>query len=199
MDHHAQFTNDANGTQRTQIVSQHQPISHQINIVKHRASFVPLCRTKLKARELMLIDKRHRKCLKVIELSIDQFTRRNIKYFIKFLGKTTIRVQRMDKTNREMMNFLNPRTYQNTIASCSAALTEASEKCSGVRRSSKNTANDFVPFNTYYMTAKNWFDQCKVTLLSEMFWIPMLVVIEQVHFGHQSTAICLLYYNFIDS
>lgn len=87
----------------------------------------------------------------------------------------------MDKVNREMMNhFLNSNTFQNTIASCTAALTESLEKWEGVRKSSKFTMNDDVAFNVYFRAAKNWFDQCKVALLSEVHWIPMFAVIEQV-------------------
>ena len=177
--HNEQCTNDAKGTQSTQSVSRRQTMLVKMDIEKHRA--VSLCSSKLKDRELTLIDKRQKKCLEVIELSIDQFTRRNTKYFIEFRGKTTIRVQRMDKTNREMMNlFLNPQTYRKTIASCSAALTAALQRWDGIHRSTNFTESDAVPFKAYYRTAKNWFDQCKVTLLSEVYWIPMLAVIEQV-------------------
>ena len=164
------------------IVSENQLISNG-NGQDTRAGteWIPQCRSKLKERELMLIGKRQKKCLDVIALSVDQFTRQNTRYFIEIRGKTTIRVQRMDKTNREMVNhFLNPQTQKYTIASCSAALTEALAKWGGVRRSSKFTEDDNVPFKAYYRTAQNWFDQCKVPLLSKVYWIPIFAVIQQV-------------------
>ena len=155
--------------------------SDRVRMDKKREGWVPLCRSKLKDRELMLIGKRYQKCLDVISLSIDQFARQNTKYFIELRGKTTIRVERMDKINREMMNhYLNPQTRQNSIATCSAALDNSLRNWEGVRKSTKFTMNGDVAFNVYFRTAKNWFDQCKVTLLSKAYWIPLLAVIQEV-------------------
>ena len=155
--------------------------SHRIGTNKHPSDWIPLCRSKLKGRELVLIANRYRKCLDVISLSIDQFARQNTRYFIELRGKTTIRVERMDKINREMMNhYLNLQTYQHSIATCSAALDDSLRKWEGVRKSNKFAGNDDVTFNVYFRIAKNWFDQCKVTLLSEAYWIPMFAVIEDV-------------------
>ena len=167
-------------TYNTDATPFHLNVSNGLSIRKKddkRKRWIPMCRTKLRDRELMLIEKRQQKCRDVVTLSIDQFTRQNFRYFLEVRGKKTIRVERMDKVNREMMNhYLNPQTHQHTIDSCSAALSESLGKWEGVRKSTKFTKKDSVAFNVYFRTAKNWFDQCKVTLLSEVYWIPIFVV-----------------------
>lgn len=143
--------------------------------------WIPLCRARLKDRELSLITKRQQKCIKVIALSVDQFTRQNTSYFIDLRGSTTVRVQRMDQVNREMTShFLSNDFHRNTIASSSAALTATLKRWSGVQKSQKVQKQDVVEFGVYFKIAKNWLDQCKVDLLTEIYWIPLFAVIQQV-------------------
>ena len=134
-----------------------------------------------KERELMLITKRQQECLDVIALSIDQFSRQNMRYFIELRGSSTVRVQRMDRVNREMMShFLSESFHRDSISSCSAALTATLERWNGVQKSVKIQTEDAVEFSVYFKIAKNWLDQCKVDLLIDIYWIPLFAVIGQV-------------------
>ena len=167
--------------------------------------WIPLCRSKLKVRmnsvsfthylqttvlslsydakerEITLHQKRLRKCTEIINQSIDQFTRQNIKCFIELHGECSIRVQRMDRINHEMMqHFLSDEFIEKTITSCSAALAETLQRWKGVLKSKKFSAADDVEFYDYFTIAKNWMDQRKVKMMTEVFWIPLFAVIEQV-------------------
>ena len=151
---------------------------------KHSADstrWIPLCRSKLKEREMTLCRKRLQKYLEIINQSMDQFTRQNIRFFIEFHGETTIRVQRMDKTNREMTtHFLSDQFIQNMTSSYSAVLNTALQRWNGVLKSKKFDKEDDVEFNVYFKAAKNWMDQRKINMLSDVFWIPLFAVIDQV-------------------
>lgn len=142
-----------------------------------------------KERELTLFQQRQQKYMEVVQLSMDQFTRQNIRFFIEIRGEITIRVQRMDEINREMMkHFLRDQFCENVINSCTAALDESLQRWGGVKNSKQFSEDDDVAFNVYFRTAKNWFDQRKVAILS-MFWIPLFVVIEQVTRIYHSKSI----------
>ena len=112
---------------------------------------------------------------------MDQFTRQNTECFVELRGEITIRVQRMDKINYEMkQHFLSDKFTEKTTVSCSAALTESLQRWKGVLKSEKVTAADDINFNDYFKIAKKWMDQQKVKMLTEVFWIPLFAVIEQV-------------------
>ena len=130
---------------------------------------------------MTLYQKRLQKCMEVIHQSMDQFTRQNIECFIELHSESSIRVQRMDKINHEMkQHFLSDKFIEKMTTSYSAALAEALKKWNGVWRSEKVSAADDIQFNDYFKIAKNWMDQQKVKMLTEVFWIPLFAVIEQV-------------------
>ena len=120
--------------------------------------------------------------MEVIRASIGQFARQNIRFFIELRGETTIRVQRMDNVNREMMgHFLSTKFLENLVSSHSTALTESLQKWKGVLKSKKFNKEDDVEFSEYFKAAKNWLDQRKSNMLNEVIWIPLFSVIHQVH------------------
>lgn len=128
-----------------------------------------------------LFENRRVKCLDVIEVSMDQFTRQNIRFFVELRGETTIRVTRMDAINREMRkHFLSDQFFQNMTRSCSAALAESLRGWKGVLKSKKFSAAATVEFSAYFKTAKNWLDQRKTKMLCDVLWVPLFAVIEQV-------------------
>lgn len=134
-----------------------------------------------KEREMTLHQKRLQKFVEVINQSMDQFTRQNIRFFIEIQGETTIKVQRMDRINREMSKYcFGDRFIQNMTRSCSEILTESLQRWKGVLKSQKFSAQDDVAFKVYFKTAKNWLDQRKISTLCGVFWIPLFEIIEQV-------------------
>jgi len=139
-----------------------------------------LCKSKLKERELKLILDRQTECFRIIEHSMEQFARQNQQYFIERRGITTVRVQRMDRVNHEAVpQYLNSEFLLDLINSCSAAISRLLNGWSGVSKSKKFKKQQVVHFNEYFKTAKNWFDQSKVNLLSDLYWTPLFTAIDQ--------------------
>merc|ERR1719229_13501 len=136
--------------------------------------WVAPCRLKLKKRELELIRNRQSAFYRILEHSMDLFRRQNHRYFIELRRMTTVRVQRMDQINHHSVSlYFDDKFLSNVTASCSAAFTVMLDRWNGVTKSRKFSANEPVDFHDYYKTAKNWFDQRKVDLLTDLYWIPL--------------------------
>ena len=176
---------------------------------RNGAQWIPLCRAKLKVciksrdiwwwlilviytimsiccgqeREMELIQNRQTACFRIIEHSMEQFGRQNQKCFMEQHGITTVRVQRMDQVNHEQVaHHLGPTFWRHQLESCSVAIYGSLNHWSGVSKSRKFKKIDTIHFNEYFKTAKNWFDQRKVELLSDLYWTPLFTAIDQVWF-----------------
>lgn len=136
-------------------------------------------------RERTLTELRLSESCKIVKRSLQQFAEQNNQYFInlKLKRSTPIKVQRMDRINGEMMaKFLNEHILRQMTEQYSMTVNQSLNRWEGVQRSLKFKKGKAMAIDSYFKTAKNWFDQHKIELLSEMCWTPLFKALQQVCF-----------------
>ena len=87
----------------------------------------------------------------------------------------------MDRTNREVMvKYLNEQIIRQMIEQYSLTVNQSLNRWEGVQRSLKFKKGKPMAIESYFKTAKNWFDQHKIEFLSEMCWTPLFKALHQV-------------------
>jgi len=150
-------------------------------------NWTPLVKTKIKKREMQLMARRMIAFREILNSSIQQFSLQNRRYFVEQRGKTTIRVDRMERANLRMSNeWFDDDKLRRVLSECGQQIDITLRNWRGVRNSQK-IRECTVSFRTYFNIAKNWFDQIKSNEMTIHFWIPILSSID--HFTRGAAAL----------
>ena len=136
--------------------------------------------TNVQQRELQLMAKRMGAFRHILASSIEQFSRQNHHYFVEQRGKTTIRIELMQRANMEKSReWFEEAKLRRILSECGQHIEITLRNWRGVRNSQK-IRECTVTFRTYFNIAKNWFDQVKSNTMTLHFWTPILCAIDTV-------------------
>ena len=132
-------------------------------------------RDKLSKRESILLQKRIKIIHQIIELSLTQFKTENLSNFQQY---NNIQIDTMHSINTRLFNeyFVNGDKATNIRLKTEKAITKQLEKWRGVQRSKKVVK----AFRDYFKISKNWFDQKKIEIIADNFYLPIIKLMYQV-------------------
>ena len=132
-------------------------------------------------REQNLTESRLKESWLIVQRSLKQFAAQKSEYFIERKGCSTINVQRMDRVNHEMMHhFMSNDQLGKLRNSFLSIANDSLQKWTGIQKSDRLRRGDIRSYDAYFKTARNWFDQHKIELLSRLCWTPLFQSVEQL-------------------
>eukprot|EP00484_Ammonia_sp_Unknown_P026661 CAMPEP_0197036298 /NCGR_PEP_ID=MMETSP1384-20130603/13849_1 /TAXON_ID=29189 /ORGANISM="Ammonia sp." /LENGTH=690 /DNA_ID=CAMNT_0042466465 /DNA_START=262 /DNA_END=2334 /DNA_ORIENTATION=+ len=137
-------------------------------------NWIPITREKLGEREATLLNKRVELCMHSIATAITDFYHVNESYFHR-----NINIEQVKNLNLHIFtdSFINNGDAALIAQQCKAKISEHLDCWKGIQRSKKITAS----FRDYFKISKNWWDQRKIDITAQHFWIPIINLIIQVN------------------
>ena len=138
------------------------------------------------------------KCKQIIVESLSTFNNQNLKHF---QHDQTIRVERMNQDNYSQYTeyFELNDEIDRIVTKCNAMIDEHLMRWNGVQLSSKSRLlsesgdRAYPHFRDYFKVAKNTFDQRKLKIVADNFWIALIQIVQQV----MSFRVSIIYILFI--
>eukprot|EP01084_Bolivina_argentea_P233761 393641_1 len=141
------------------------------------SNWISIAKRKLRERELSLLISRSKICNKIIISSINHFSASNKERFKKHKDSVHIELDRMNNENisiytKQVQNKLTA-TNSAIMCKCDQEITNYLTKWNGIQRATET----FHTFPHYFKQSKKWWDQRKIGLLSNHFWLQMFSLI----------------------